>query len=206
MDNPKIYVFDGFPVKGEMGDLTNLEINVACEKCKRKEIIEHVLSYKFDEWSGEDIVKGANFYLISERLKHSFEENRITGVVYKQIINEKSEYFKIRKSAYQEQLPKFYKIEIENFLDGPEIWWKRAEVCPKCKDQKWEPTEIGIASMITDDPYEEYTPREVYKENWKGEEIFLLNDPGPPIITENMLRMIEKTSNQKIELRNALWV
>lgn len=206
MNYPKIFVFDNFLVKGEMGEKTNIERKIACNHCNRVDIIEHVLSYKFDEWRGEDIIKGANFYLFSEKLKIWFDKNDIEGVAFKKIINEKSENFKIRKSAYQSSLPVFFKIEFHNQLEGSEIWWEKDYICEICKDQKWEPTIQGLSSLFPEDPYEEYFPREVYKESWNGEKLFLLEDPGPPIITEDLLLEIKRITNQKITLREAKWV
>ncbi|GAA0894364.1 hypothetical protein GCM10009122_40450 [Fulvivirga kasyanovii] len=109
MNRPKLYVFDGFPVKGELGDNTRLEVREICEVCHRKDFIYHHLSYKFDEWDGEDVIKGVDFYLISEKLKKIFTEENIKGIGFQEIENEKSEFFKFSRNSYQKELPVFYK-------------------------------------------------------------------------------------------------
>lgn len=206
MTNLKIYILDGFPVLGEMGDKTSIEKIVACDICKRKEVVEHTLSYKFDVWNGEDVIKGAVFHLISSRLKEALEKEGFQNISFKKVLNEKSESFKMGKKAYQKKLPDFYKIEIYGKADGPEIWYERSNVCEKCEDQKWFPTTIGISSLIFFDEHEEYTSREVYAKDWKGDDIFLLLDYGPPIITERFLDIINQYPENETQLKEAKWV
>lgn len=207
MEYPEIYVFDGWPVIGEMGDQTDLEFKEVCSVCHQREKVCKKLSYRFDIWRGEDIVKGALFWLFSERMKEAFENASIEGINYSKIENEKADYFRITKKGYQKELPDFYKIELLNKLNGPDIWWKRDEVCPTCNSHKWLPTLEGIQSICSFiDPTEEYTPREVYKNIWKGEDMFLLEDYGPPIITEKVADIIRDTTDQEIDIKKAVWV
>lgn len=199
-----LYVLNNLPSLGEMGDKTDIERTKSCSECNILDENIHEFSYKFASWNGQDLIEVAgNYIFVSEKVKIELEKHANGTLDFFKIKNEKADYFKIGKKAYQKEIPTFYKLEIKKRLDGPEIWWEREGKCPKCDRDQWNITLDGIGSSIDDD---DYVPRQVYKNTWNGEMIFNLQDPGQPIVTQDFLDIVNSVTDQKIELRKAEWV
>ncbi|MDC7125206.1 MAG: hypothetical protein PQJ46_06555 [Spirochaetales bacterium] len=204
---PSIYVLNDLPSLGEIGEKTKSIFNIECATCNRRTIEYNPFSYVFARWNGEDLISVAgNEYFVSKRLKLELEPKVKDLVNFVPIINEKKEYFKMGKSAYQKTIPPFFRLEITHNIDGPELWWERNEQCPACGKYKWWPTLKGIESTITSAPTATYTPRQVYFKDWKGEAIFNLNDPGKPIVTQEFIDTVNNVCIKKIKLKPAEWV
>lgn len=202
---PNIDVLNDLPSLGEIGEKTKTIFKTDCDTCNRRTIKYDPFSYAFARWNGEDLISVAgNEYFVSKRLK--LESKTKDLVNYIPIINEKKDYFKMGKKAYRKTIPSFYRLEITQNIDGPELWWERNEKCPVCGEYKWWPTLKGIQSTVTSDPTAIYTPRQVYFKEWKGEIIFNLKDPGKPIVTQKFLDTVNNVCIKKIKLKSAEWV
>lgn len=203
---PNIYVLSYIPSVGELGGKTKTISNKICEICGKDDEKFEVISYWFEQWNGEDLIKAGGLnYFVSERLKLLLEV-KIEGINFQKAVIEKADYYKPSKKAYQKEIPSFYLLNIGNILDGPDIWWERDNVCQACSRQKWKITLIGIQSTVNSDPTATYVPRQVFKNKWNGEDIFCLEDPGLPIVTQNFLDIVNSLNGFKYELKTANWV
>jgi hypothetical protein len=204
-DTPKIYVLNKLPSLGELGDKTQIEYKTVCYKCGIKRAVKKQISYKFDMWNGEDLISVAGIYkFVSQRLKSELEFLENKEVTFTPVVNEKSDYFKPGKNAYQKEIPQFYLIEPLKVLDGPELWWKRVGKCESCNKHSWNYTIEGITSVVADD-LDNYVQRGVYQNQWRGELIFNLSDPGAPIVTEDFIKIVNRVDKTRHSFFEAKW-
>ncbi|NQY30691.1 MAG: hypothetical protein HRT69_14630 [Flavobacteriaceae bacterium] len=203
----KIYTSLFPPIKGEIGKQS--EINKeSCDKC------EHLLNtnrykkieYVFDDWNGEDLIKGVSCLIVSQRLKERIISEEMKGFSFKEIIVSKGDYFKTKKGAYQVGLPKFYEIQIEGRAKGPEGWFIKLSECSYCKNTKWKVSPLGRKSMVKSHRSNEAIPRAVYKNTWNSDDIFKLEDPGDPIFTERFLNILIDLKVKNFDYKEAQWV
>ncbi len=219
----KINFLLGVPVMGELSPNTVKTDIFLCESCKRRKTLYSDITYVFDRWRGEDIIRGATEFFISQRLKEKLEEKKIKG--YK-LTNVKTAFSKQRggitkfgKGAYQKELPNFYYFEIIGNADGDiDDWYEIIDPteCPKCKTNKKLITIEGIGSMETPElsgkEFENPLSRNVYKKSWQGDDVFLLQDGlNKPIVTQNFIDCLIELDiklNQKegVWLRPVSWI
>lgn len=213
----KIYFLLGVPVIGALSPNTVKTEAVICESCKRRKTQYTNITYVFDRWRGEDIISGSAQFFISQRLKEKLEEKNIKGYKLTPIDAAFSEQRggirKFGKEAYQKELPNFYHFEIFGKTEGDiDDWYEIIDTfeCPKCGANKKLITIEGIGSMETPElsgkEFENPLPRNVYKESWQGDDIFLLQDGlNQPIVTQNFIDCLSEF-DIKLNEKGGVWL
>ena len=203
---PNIYTLVGVPVIGELGDSTIVERFEVCPVCdRRKRPFVKTMDYCFDRWAGEDLVTSMGCYAVSERLRNALEHADISGLDFKEMIVSQGDYFEITDDTYAKNLPKFYRLIINGAASGPELWWT-SWTCTNCQIKHWDITKVGIKAqnaVITD---EVGTPIEVFKDSWKGHDVFHLEDPGLPVVTQKFVDLIKQQGSIGVVFHPAKWV
>lgn len=196
----KINFLLAVPVMGELSPNTVKTEVIICESCKRRKTQYTDITYVFDRWRGEDIISGSALFFISQRLKEKLDEKNISGYKLTPIKTAFSEQRggirKFGKGAYQKELPNFYYLEVLGKAKGDiDEWFKIIDPteCEVCKANKKMLSRDGIRSMVnpeltggkdTEDPL----TRNVYKDSWHDDDVFLLQDGlNQPIVTQNFI-------------------
>lgn len=212
----KINFLLGVPVMGELSPNTVKTEVIICESCKRRKTQYSDITYVFDRWRGEDIIRAAGEFFISQRLKEKLEEKNIKGYKLTLIDTTFSEQRggirKLGKGAYQKELPNFYYLEVLGIAEGDiDDWYEIIDPteCPKCKANKKLITIEGIGSMETPElsgkEFENPLSRNVYKKSWQGDDIFLLQDSlNKPIITQNFINCLSEL-DIKLNEKDGVW-
>ncbi len=206
MKFPNIYTFVGCPAIGELGDATQVQHFPVCPECRRRRRPEFTfIEYRFDRWAGEDLVTSMDCYAVSDRLARAFEEANISGVVYEDMAVSRGDYFEIIHPAYADHLPPFSRLVVTGRVEGPELWWT-SWVCEKCGVMHWDSTEAGTHAEVAHLTGEVGIPREVFRDSWQGDDIFRLEDPGPPGVTQRFVDVVESLNVIGVELHPARWI
>jgi hypothetical protein len=163
------------------------------------------LDYRFDQWSGEDLVMAMDCYAVSDRLRYAIEAAKLTGVRFEGMTVSKGDYFRMQSEAYMEDLPIFHRLIVTGIAQGPELWWS-SSTCKTCGLESWEVTELGIQAQTADLMNRIGPPREIYADSWQGHDVFNLEDPGPPMVTHKFARIMEDLGLIEIHLHPAKWV
>ena len=211
-----IYFLLGIPVIGELSPETKKERHIACEICGRSsKTVFSDIEYIFDQWNGQDIFSGLAEYFISERLKTLLEHNNCNGYELQPVKasfsrkTTKANYF--GKNAYQNELPNFYHLKVTASAEGDiDSWYEVFSVNEKCGHKKELLTLEGMRSMsnpeLIGEDKENPLPRNVYKDSWKGDAMFLLQDGlDIPIVTQTFVDCLS-VLNININKREGVWV
>ena len=103
-------------------------------------------------------------------------------------------------------IPEFLQLLITGRADGPSGWWDRDGICPVCERVIWHPTDRVTDALFAKYSNEAGPPRLVSVATWQGDDVFLLSDPGPPVVTEQFKRFAEQQNIQGLVLAPADWV
>lgn len=205
MQKFEIYTLVGCPVLGDLGPRTLIKNRIICPDCNREVAIEyHKIEYVFDQWKdGLDLVTARMVYIVTNRLRMAIESNKLCGVQFRKIWSAKSNRF--LEIYGKKRLPTFYEMIASNIIDG-EGWWENVGLCKTCGQPKWNTTpkvlewaSARVTGTIT-------APRSVYEDSWKGQDVFYLPEPGPPIVTQRFVDTIENLGTIDVMLHSAKWV
>src|SRR5205085_7667361 len=103
-------------------------------------------------------------------------------------------------------IPDFLQLVITGIADGPSGWWERDGVCPTCHRPIWKPTERVNDAIFAKYKSKPGPPRLVSASSWKGDDMFSLTDPGPPMVTERFKKIAEAENVEGLILDPAEWV
>lgn len=205
MKKPKIYVLHSAPIIGTFIYPTKIGEIIVCNQCGIKQLpnLYEDVHFEFDSWNGEDIIQSESMFIVSSRLKHALENNDVKGCNFEKVTLSKSSFFEMGTKAWSSSLPEFWIMVITDRYKGPQIWWKKVP-CKDCEKEKWNITEAGIISISVPFNTDPVPTRKVYFDSWKGADIFYLEDPDLPIITEKMATILKQFSNE-INLLKSDW-
>ncbi|WP_278352398.1 hypothetical protein [Chryseobacterium gleum] len=68
------------------------------------------LHYEFEGWLGNDILESFPFYIVTEKLREEIEFEKLTGIIFDQVLISKSETF--LELYPNKKLPNFYWAKI----------------------------------------------------------------------------------------------
>lgn len=207
MSQPAIYSLIGVPVLGELGPRSEVEQFPECGVCGRARPEEiRFIEYVFDYWSGEDLIAVAGYdYAVTARLREELERAEIRGAEFERMDVVGGEGFEIVPPANVDALPPFFRLSIVGRASGPEVWWK-SETCPACGVTSWSPLPEGIQAQTADLTGEPAPPRQVYRSSWQGDDIFRLEDPGPPVVTQRFADVLDRVGVGGVRLHPAEWM
>lgn len=204
MEEIKIFTLVSCPVLGDLGPRTLIKNRIVCPDCNREIFVEYnKIEYIFDSWEeGQDLVTARMVYIVTNRLRDAIESNKLSGVQFQKILTTKSRRF--LETYVEKRLPTFYEIIVHSIVDG-EGWWKKSGICKTCGQPIFDITpkvlewaSARVIGTVT-------TPRSVYEDSWKGQDIFYLPEPGPPIITQKFVDIIKNLGISNVILHPAKW-
>jgi hypothetical protein len=190
---------------GEVGDGSLIHYGEACPACGRQppRTVQY-LDYRFDAWAGEDLVCTGDEFAVTPALRSALESAGIEGVTFRSMSTSKSEMF--ATDDQPREVPEFSHMVIEHRCSGPSGWWELKGVCPRCRRPNWEHTDrVGealTAAAIGATP----PPRLVYADSWHGEDVFMLDDPGPPLATERFVKALSPFNTSGLVFSPARWM
>lgn len=201
---PTLYTLVACPVIGVLGGQTHaIEFSV-CEVCElRQRTAFQFIDYCFDKWSGQDLVSILNQYFISQRLRFVIAAASLQGITFQDMTVSKGNYFKIESLAYANVIPPFFHLALTK-VAGPESWWL-SNRCEACGITNWNISDVGLVGQMAGVTGEIAQPREVYRDSWAGEDMFYLQDPGPPLITQRFANVLSQLGVMGIVLQPAKW-
>ena len=122
MELPEIFTLIGCPSVGELGDRTEMQRFSVCSACnRRKRPFFKYLDYRFDQWSGEDLVMAMDCYAVSDRLHRAIEAAKLTGARFEGMAVSKGDCFRTSPEAYMDDLPIFHLLIVTGSAQGPEL-------------------------------------------------------------------------------------
>lgn len=201
-----IYILLSAPVLGEVSATTEKERIILCENCNIKELTFKNASLLLDKWNGEDLISALGQFFISERLKAKFDSLEIAyqATSFDVILKKPSE-------KYKNQSLKFYRIIFKNVCKGfLNPWFELISKCEVCEREKWMMDTDGYASSanpnLVGEDIKNPAPRNVYKNSWKGENAFLLQDEyNFPIVTQSFVDILVELG-VKINKKGGVWL
>lgn len=191
MNKSKIYVLHSAPVIGTIIYPTTIEEISICDKCgiKKQPKLYKNVHYEVDSWNGEHIIQGESIFMVTSILKEAFEKNDVKGCFFERVVISKSSFFEMGEEKDSTFLPAFWVLNVIEGYEGPEIWWEKVP-CKDCEKEKWNITQAGIISISVPFNSDPVPKRTVYFDSWKGADIFYLQDPDVPIITEKIANIL----------------
>ena len=144
-------------------------------------------------------------FFISERLKAKFDSLEIDyhATSFDVILKKPSE-------KYKNQSLKFYRIIFKNVCRGfLDPWFEFISKCEVCEREKWIMDTDGYTSSanpnLVGEDIKNPAPRNVYKNSWKGENAFLLQDEyNFPIVTQSFVDILVELG-VKINKKGGVW-
>lgn len=205
---PEIFTFIECPILGAPGDDSIIEYGEACDACGREEekIFEY-LDYCIDGWDGQDIINVHGQYAVTEFLAGELNKSGLAGFRFQEMNVSKSEIFKSTYGKNDIAIPKFLHMVITGSAkSGPHGWWDNDGVCPKCGRVIWKHTYRVIEALTSKYSDEVGPPRHVINDTWEGDDIFNINDHGPPLVTISFVDLIKKLNVKYVIFHPAEWV
>jgi hypothetical protein len=203
-----VFTFIGCPIMGSPGDATVIRYGDACPVCGSEPPSEiEFLEYSFDFWEGEDIVTAHGAYAVTARLRVILEKAQLKGFQFRKMKASKSKMFKDLDPDHEIRLPEFWELVITGRASaGQSGWWEQKGACEGCGRPLWKHTDRVVEALSSVLKGEIGPPREVKKANWKGDDVFRLDDPGPPLVTKDFAALLEGSSVKGVVFHPAKWV
>lgn len=205
MEKPNIYILHSAPVIGVIINSKEVDDEILCEKCRIKKLPKNYkeIKYEIDYYNNENIVQGESTFMISNRLKDAIEKSELKGCSFEKVEIKKSSFFEEADELADFVLPEFWSLNVLERYNGPQIWWEKVP-CNNCEKEKWDITNAGIISISVPFNSDPVPIRKVYFDSWKGADIFYLEDPDAPIITEQFANLLKKF-NCEVNLLQSDW-
>ncbi len=204
---PKLFTLISCPMIGQLGPDSEVVEQEPCEACGMGYPEEVTfLDYQFDTWEQAELIKAARkTYAITRRLYDAFRLEGLTGFSTRPMKISRSRIFAGIDPENRVVIPDFLQLLIVGKADGPSGWWDRDGVCPTCKRVIWNATERVTDALFAKYSNEAGPPRLVSAATWEGDDVFLLTDPGPPVVTERFKQIAEDQKVQGLVLDPAEW-
>lgn len=100
-------------VAGGLGEKTELDNSVFPPLVKK-------LNYEFDGWLGDDILESFPCYIITESLKKEIESEKLTGIIFDDVLISKSETF--IELYPNKELPTFFWAKINGEVNANDFF------------------------------------------------------------------------------------
>jgi|ERR1700722_9568966 len=195
---PAIFTLVSVPMIGKLGPGSEIIERARCKTCQenyREEVT--FLDYQFDTWERAELIKaGSDNYAITRRLFDVFEQAGLKGFTTQPMKTSRGRIFDRIDPEHKVVIPEFLRWMVVGRADGPSGWWERGPVCPKCGRPEWKRTEAGAKALFAAVSGQSIPPRVISAASWSGDDVFLLTDPGPPVVTEHFKQVAE---GQKVE-------
>ena len=193
-----IYTLREAKILGGQTEETQIETTPLCDNCTLREERFTKIVHEFSDYDGEDFFQGLgnNMFIISSRLiKREIKGFELLPIIKK---HKKNKYAIFDKKKFKST--EFFHLNIIGKAKSKAEMWKYTDCDQNCGKQKWTYTEKWLVEG--DNEYE----RQVFEDSWNGDDIFFLDEPGNPVITENLLQILEEFEVKDLDLIPAHWV
>jgi hypothetical protein len=190
-----------------LGDLGEGTVQTEVRRCPVEWPYKAVtrFDYRFDFWNGEDLVETMGQYAVSDRLRLAMEEQGMRGVDFKEMTTSALPTFAISERAYSRTLPRFHWMIITGTAEGPPIWTTPVP-CKGCGGISWNLFPAAfLASSWPLTPSQVPPMREVYRDSWRGEDVFYPGDHVLPLVTDRFVALLDRLASPVL-LQPARWV
>ena len=190
---PALYTVASTPRLGE-GD-ARAACGPICRACKQAEPRageDQPLVLPLDRYAGEPLVSVGRGWAVSAALARAFEAAGLRGYQLREIPD----------------LPSglLLQLVITGRAQAASSWWRRMRDCPTCHRPIWRMTTNTTRALFAAVRGEIAMPRSVYRERWQGDDLFYLDDPGPPIVTAATKAVLEGLAIPGLVLHPARFV
>lgn len=205
---PDVFSLVEVPTIGTIGDDTEIEYGDECPKCETEPPPRiEFLDYSFDTWESAQIVTTYDVYAVTKELRQVLEKADLKGFSFRNMKVSRSEIFADLDPDADISLPEFFEMLINGkALAGPDGWWDYEGECPRCKRPIWKHTDRVDEALQAALKEKAGPPRQVRRESWKGDDIFRLDDPGPPVVTSRFASVLRDVQKEGIVLHPAVWL
>ena len=175
----------------------------SCKSCGRNITFYDELELVIDTLPTCDIMKSVEGAIFTtERFITELEGINAKGYSYQSIdfsLEDKMETSELSTVNILQEIPLLNYFVITGRCDGPWLRNKKGELCHECGKNIPEPIDFEsiISEILGDKPT---TPILVYPETWNGEDFFYITEPGPPIITERVVDILNTFNNLQKEI------
>lgn len=189
---PRIYVLESVPVVGHLRECWPLSIS--CRSCGRLVGSYDTVTFVFDTLLECALFASADgSYFITEALMRLLESRGIAGFhAHRSSIAFSNDYSRNTRESGAPSLPSgIYYFVVSGRADGP---WRRRKQGP-CH-------ECGQFLPVDDHETDNLAPLQavhVYADSWHGDDLFYVTEPGPPIVTERFVRILEEVGDLRQE-------
>lgn len=189
---PRIYALESVPVVGHLRDYW--PPSISCRSCGRLVGSYKKVTFVFDTLSECALFASADgSYFITETLMRLLDSTGISGFhAHRPSIAFSDDYSRNTREAGTQSLPSgIYYFVISGRADGP---WRRRKrgTCHECGQF------LPADDQETDNLAPPQTVR-VYVDSWHGDDLFYVTEPGPPIVTERFVRILEEVGDLRQE-------
>lgn len=199
---PKIYTVVRGPIRGQLGDASIMPERVRCDECGQRsrqefDFVELVL----DNYEGEPLIYVAERFAVTAKLKAALERAKFKGISFREMSVVPSEEYLADEPEVE--LPEFFEmLPAKGPRAGPG-WWEPVGDCPELDTHIWENTEFTILAIVSAHEDDTLPKRTVLTNSYSGEDFFLTDDPGPPIMTERLVDLLKDAGVAELELQPA---
>lgn len=163
-----------------------------------------VFDYGLDAWHGEDLLELRGEYAVSDRLRGALEEANVRGVAFKAMTTSTAPGFTVDRAAYSPTLPPFHWMVITGEAEGPPVWTRRSP-CSHCGAPTWNLLPAAFDACSWPRTRGPLPPRRVFRDTWKGDDVFYPGDHVLPVVTERFVAILQRLGTPVL-LQPALWV
>lgn len=205
MSEHEIYTVLRGPIRGQLGEDSVTETEPECPACgRRPRMTVQSLHYVFDFWNGEPLAYVAESFAIVRELKQALEKTGVKGIEFRAMKASYSEEYEPQDDDLP--LPEFVQMAPTDTVKGGPGWWIPAEDCPKCGRRQWDSTPFTVNAIVSAHENPELPRRTVIQSSYAGQDLFLLDDPGPPMMSGRLLDILMDNGVEEMEVQPAEFI
>jgi hypothetical protein len=205
--HPNIFTLISCPIIGELGPDTEIVELQPCPECGQEyRPFISFLDYRLDVWEAAELIMVADVYAITRRLFEALQQAGLKGCSTRPMKTSRSALFDQIDPDKKVLVPEFLQLWIDDTANGPSGWWERGPICAVCGRVIWKHTNRVIEAYFAKYSGKPGPPRLVSAATWKGSDIFVLTDPGPPVVTDRFKQFAENQKVLELVFAPASWV
>ena len=205
MPDPEIYSIVKGPVLGELGPETRIVEGDRCPVCGgRPRDDVQFLHYAFDSWDGEPLATVKERFAVVQDLRRAIEKAGMNGVDFREMKSTYSDYYEAQQG--DRPLPEFVEMVAGATLTAGPGWWTPAGTCDKCGRRIWDTTVYTFNAIVGAHENPNLPKRTVKRSDFHDEDFFMLDDPGPAVISGRFLALLKEQGVEGLEVQPASFI
>ncbi len=193
---------------GTLGPKSRLKANKPCPICLQSDRtkVEH-LDLMLDAWDPCDIVgvESNVTFAVSPRLRNEFLASEVRGVLFREMKVSLNGNFAVSSPGVE--APELVQLDVVATVPAATSWYDPLEKCERCGRVTYQPNASKRAAGATTSSRRPKGPlRQVPRAAWNGEDVFWTQDPGPPVVTEKVKLLLDRSVAPQLILHPAQFV